>query len=192
MRGKATWLIATAVGAILVAGVIDALRGSSSASEPAAARPTTTAATVQTTREEAAATTEPVAATEAAGTTSHVVRSVSPERLPSCATSQLALTFTTAGGSAELVLRRVEGTPCHHSRAPIGFAVRDQSGDRVAVFGGNTDTTQPADFSHGFEQLLQIPQLSCDPEGSFLVAGTVGPYVARRTFPGTKLPCDHG
>lgn len=90
------------------------------------------------------------------------------------------------------MLRHVKGQPCHHGGAPIGFTARDQSGDRVAVFGGNTGATRPADFSTGFEQLLEIPQMSCDPEGSFLVVATVGPYMVRRTLAGAELPCNHG
>jgi len=52
--------------------------------------------------------------------------------------------------------------------------------------------TQPGAFSNGFEQLLEIPQLSCDPAGSFLVVATVGPYVVRGPLPGAELPCNHG
>ena len=52
--------------------------------------------------------------------------------------------------------------------------------------------TQPAAFSNGFEQLREIPQLSCDPAGSFLVVATVGPYVVRGPLPGAELPCNHG
>jgi hypothetical protein len=95
-------------------------------------------------------------------------------------------------GLAAVVLRRVKGQPCHHGRARIGFTVQDQSGDPVAVFGARTRATQPADFSNGFEQLLEIPQMSCDPEGSFLVVATVGPHMVRRTLPGAELPCNHG
>lgn len=95
-------------------------------------------------------------------------------------------------GLAAAVLRRVKGQPCHNGRAPIRFTVRDQSGDGVAVFPGSSRVTQPADFSNGFEQLLEIPQMSCDPEGSFLVVATVGPYVVRRAFSGAELPCNHG
>jgi hypothetical protein len=153
---------------------------------------TTTALPVQTATEPVA-TIEPVAITEpVVGATVTAIESATPERLPSCDTEQLRLTFTVWEGLAAVVLRRVKGQPCHHGRAPIGFAVRDQSGDRVAVFGANTSATQPADFSNGFEQLLEIPQMSCDPEGSFLVAATVGPYVVRRTLPGAELPCNHG
>jgi hypothetical protein len=112
--------------------------------------------------------------------------------LPSCDTEQLRLSFTVGEGLAAVVLGRVKGQPCHHGRAPIGFTVRDQSGDRVPVFWGSTRTTHPVDFAHGFEQLLEMPQMSCDPEGSFLVVSTVGPYVVRRTLPGAELPCNHG
>src|ERR1041384_2556301 len=123
MRSRATWLVLAAVSAVVIASVVDALRGSSSHTEPAHAGLTTTEGIVQTT--EGVATTEPV------GTTAQVVQSAPPERLPSCTTGQLRLTFTVVDGSASLLLRRVAGKPCHHGRSPIGFTVRDQSGQRV-------------------------------------------------------------
>jgi hypothetical protein len=194
MRAKVTWLILTAVTAIVVVSVVDAVRGSSSsnpeeaeAAEPLSMPSITTAPPVQTATE-TVTTTAPAAPPDVTVT---AIASASPERLPSCATDQLALTFTVSEGLAGVVLRRVRGQPCHHGRALIGFRVRDQSGDAVAVFGRKT-ATWPADFSSGFEQLLEIPQMSCDPEGSFLAVATVGPYVARRTLPGAELPCNHG
>ena len=197
MRGKATWLILIAVGAVLTAGVVDAVRGSSSNPEAAQAgesviEPSTTTAPPEQTATEPVATTEPAAIAKPVDATVTAVESPAPERLPSCAAEQLRLTFTVSEGLAAVVLRRVKGQPCHHGQAPIGFTVRDQSGDRVAVFGGNTGATRPADFSNGFEQLLEMPQMSCDPEGSFLMVATVGPYVVRRTLPGAELPCNHG
>jgi hypothetical protein len=197
MRGKATWLILIAVGAVVTAGVVDAVRGSSSnpeaaqAGEPVVEPSTTTALPVQTAAEPLV-TTEPAAIAAPVDATVTAIESATRERLPSCDTEQLRLTFTVSEGLAAVVLRRVEGQPCHHGGAPIGFTVRDQSGDRVAVFGGNTGATRPADFSTGFEQLLDIPQMSCEPEGSFLVVATVGPYMVRRTLPGAELPCNHG
>ena len=197
MRGKATWLILIAVGAVVTAGVVDAVRGSSSNPEAAQAGvsaiepPTTTALPVQTATEPVA-TTEPAAIAEPVDATVTAIESAAPERLPSCHAEQLRLAFTVSEGLAAVVLRRMKGRPCHHGRTPIGFTVRDQSGDDVAVFGGNRGATRPADFSNGFEQLLEIPQMSCDPEGSFLVVATVGPYMVRRTLPGAELPCNHG
>ena len=135
-------MILIAVGAVVTAGVVDAVRGSSSNPEAAQAGesviepPTTTALPVQTATQPVA-TTEPAAMTEPVDATVTAIKSAAPERLPSCATEQLRLTFTVSEGLAAVVLRRVKGQPCHHGRAPIGFKVRDQSGDRVAVFGGN-------------------------------------------------------
>ena len=194
MRSKATWLILIALGAVVTSGVVDAVRGSSSnpeAAQPALIEPSTTTAPPVQTATEPVATTEPAAITEPVDATVTAIEPAPPERLPSCETEQLRLTFTVGEGLAAAVLRRVKGQPCHHGRAPIGFTVRDQSGDRVAVFGG-TRATQPADFSNGFEQLLEIPQMSCDPDGSFRVVATVGRYVVRRTLPGAELPCNHG
>ena len=197
MRAKATWLIVIAVGAVVTAGVVDAVRGSSSNPEAAQAgqvgiEPSTTTAVPVQTATEPMATTEPVAVAEPADATVPAIESAPPERLPSCDTEQLRLTFMVSEGLAAVVLRRVEGQPCHQGRAPIVFTVRDQSGGSVAVFGGDTSATQPADFSNGFVQLIEMPQMSCDPEGSFLVVATVGPNVVRRTLPGAELPCNHG
>jgi hypothetical protein len=191
-------LVLTAIGVVVIAGVVDALRGSSSRAGSARANQSTIgglpppAPAVQATTQPVA-TTQAVAATQAVATTAPAIQSApAAEPLPSCATRQLRLTFTIADGLAALELRRVAGKPCHYGRSPIAFTVRDQSGDGVAVFGGNTRATRPADFSNGFEQLVEIPQMSCDPEGSFLVVATVGPYVVRRTLPGAELPCNHG
>jgi len=197
MRAKVSWLILTAVTAVVLAGVVDAVRGYSSnpeaaqAGEPVIGPSTTTAAPVQTATETVAAT-DPVATSEPVDGTVTAIDSAAPERLHSCATDQLRLTFRVSEGLAALVLRRVQGQPCHHGRAPIEVTVRDHSGDAVAVFGGNTRTTPPADFSNGFEQLIEMPQMSCDPEGSFLVVATVGPYGVRSSLPGAELPCNHG
>jgi hypothetical protein len=151
---------------------------------------TTTALTVQTATEPVA-TTEPAAIADPVDATVTDIESGAHERLPPCDPEQLRLAFTVSEGLAAAVLRRVKGQPCHHGRAPIGFTVRDRSGDRVALFGGNS-ATRPADFSNGFEQLAEIPPMSCNPEGTFLVVATVGAYVVRRTLPGTELPCNHG
>jgi hypothetical protein len=197
MSVKATWLIVAAVTAVVIAGVVDAFRGSSSKPEATQAgksviAPSTTTAIAQT-PPEPAATTEPVATTEPIDATMTATEAGASEHLPRCGREQLRLTFTAwEEGLAAALLRRVNGEPCHHGRAPIGFTVRDQSGNRVVVFGGGMTATEPADFSNGFEQLLEFPQMSCDPEESFLVVATVGPYVVRRTLPGAELPCNHG
>jgi hypothetical protein len=200
MRGIATWLVLAAVGLVVIAGVTDALRGSSSHAQSAPATEatigglTTTAPSVQATTEPVA-TTQAVAATEAVATTAPDIPSDSPERLPSCATGQLRLTFTVADGLAALKFRRVAGEPCHHGRSPIGFTARDESGHKLPLFPASAELrkTVPADFTDGFVQLMQIPYSEvCDPAGSFLAVATVGPYVARRTVPGKNLVCNHG
>lgn len=199
MRSRATWFVVAAVGVVIFAGVVDAVRRSGSQQESAAAgRVTLTIAGSAMTESLRAAsappTSEPAVTTQpAAGTAALPAdQSAAPERLPSCAVAQLRLAFAVEEGMAGALLRRVQGQPCHHGRAGIGFTVRDESGGRVAVFGGNTRATPPADFSNGFEQFLDIDSLSCDPRGSFLVVATVGPYVVRRTLPGAELPCNHG
>jgi hypothetical protein len=196
MRNRATWLVLAGIGAVVVAGVVDSVRGASSnpaatrAGQSVVMRSTTTALSGQ--RATGAPTpNQPVVTTESAAKVT-ATGSAAPERLPSCGTEQLRLAFTVSDGLRAALLRRVKGPPCHHGRAPISFAARGLSGDHVAVFGGDMRTTQPADFPSGFAQLLEIPQMSCDPGGSFLVVATVGPYVARQTAAGSELPCNHG
>jgi hypothetical protein len=195
MRALVTWLILSAVTAVVAFAAIDAVRGSDS--DPEAARageavsePSTATALPAHSATVLVPTTTNAASTEPADPAA--IESEAHEPLPSCDVEQLALTFKVWDGLAAAVLRRAKGQPCHHGRAHIGFTVRDQSGSRVAVFGGNMQVTRPADFSEGFEQLLEIPQMSCDPEGTFLVVATVGPYTLGETFPGAKLPCNHG
>ena len=204
MRSLATWLVLAAVGAVVFAGVVDGVPRSSPDSESpngvgsTIERLTTSGPASQGTTEGVATTsqgsTAGVVTTEAAvGTTTPAIQSTPPQRLSSCTTAQLKLAFTLWDeGMAGLVLRRVAGKPCHHGRSLIRFTVHDQSGHRVTVFGTPAARqTVPADFSHGFEQLIQFPNMSCDPAGSFLVVARVGPYVARQTFPGRSLVCNH-
>jgi hypothetical protein len=198
MKALVTWLILTAVAVVVVVGVVDAVRGSSSDPQAAQAADSAVEASTATTAlpvqpaTEPVVTTGPVASTESVDATVTDTVPAATESLPSCDTEQLRLAFTVWDGLAAVALRRVKGPPCHHGRAPIEVTVRDQSGKRVAVFGGNTGTTQPADFSGGFEQLLELPQMSCDPDETFLVIAAVGPYVVRRTLAGAELPCNHG
>jgi hypothetical protein len=200
MRGIATWLVLAAVGLVVIAGLVDALRGSSSHARSAPATESmvgdlsTTAPSVQATTEPVA-TKQAVAATQAVATTAPAIQSAPRTRLPSCATPQLTLAFTVDNGLAALKLRRVAGEACHHGRSPIGFTVRDESGHKVPLFPASAELrqTMPADFTDGFVQIMQIPYFEvCDPAGSFLAVATVGPYVVRRTFPGKNLICDHG
>jgi hypothetical protein len=203
MRGKATWVITAIVAAIVIVGVVDALRGSSSQDEPAAAAEGPTVvdvggSTLTLESVTAQATTEPEATTEPlATTTAPAIPSPPPERLPRCTTPQLALAIKVVDGSAMLVLRRVAGKPCHHGRSPIGITVLDQSGRKVPMFGHGSsapeNSTAPANFTDGFVQLMKIPySMYCDPAGSYLAVATVGPYEARRTVSGTEITCNHG
>ena len=194
MRGTVTGLIVAAVGAVVLAGVVDAIRGSVSHPQtgagPSVTKPSTATTPPEQTTTEAAAITNASLTTPVKGNVT-ATEPVSTRRLPSCDTDQLRLAFTGSGGLAAVVLRRVKGPPCHHDQAEMRFIVRTLSGASVAVFAG-TDTIAPADFEHGFEQLANVPQMSCDPGESFRVVAMVGPYVAQRTVSGTHLPCNHG
>ena len=197
MRSRATWLVLAAIAAVLVAGVVDSVRSSSSTSEASQAgqsvvQPSTTSRVAGEVATDAENLSEPLASTEPADEMATDEGSAKHRGLPSCDTDQLHLSFAPGGeGLMAAVVRRVKGKPCHQDRQTIRFRVRNQSRDFVAVFGG-TQATWPTDFRGGFAELVEIPQLSCDPRESFLVVATVGPYTARRTLVGSQLPCNHG
>jgi hypothetical protein len=186
-------LVLAAVGLVVIAGVVDALRGSSPQQKSATA-PTVVSlggGASLTLESVTAQASEPVATVGTAA-----IQSSTPERLSPCTTPQLALAIKVEGGSAKLALRHVAGKPCHHGRSPVGLTVRDQSGHKVPLFTSGfywQRNTAPANFSHGFAQLIDIPYTEvCDPRGTFLAVATVGPYTAHRTVSGTEIACNHG
>jgi len=197
MRAKLTWLIVAAVAAVVVFGVVDAVRGSSTDPEAAQAGgvvigPSATPTVSAQSTTEPVTTTEPVGATESADGGATTPEPKVLEHLPSCEPEQLRLGFTLSMGLAALVLARGEGPPCHHRAAPVGVTVRDEAGNRVTVFGGNAHPVPAADFIGDFVQEIDLPQMSCDPQGSFVVVVRVGRYVIRNTYAGSDLPCNHG
>src|SRR5262245_32107081 len=175
MRGTVTWLLAAAIGAVVVAGVVDAVRRSTSHSGPAGAL-TTTATAAETTNGGA-----------------QLVASGPPERLPPCRPRQLRLAMSVGGPRAEFVLRRVSGQPCHQRRSRVRLTLLDHAGDRVPVSTSNfysERATAPADFANGFELVILNPYIAlCDPQATFTAVAHVGPYVARRTVSGTEISC---
>jgi hypothetical protein len=198
MRRTATLLVLTAVAVVVIAGVVDAVRRSSSDAESARGNVLTidgltmTAPSAQVTTE-GVATTVGVTTTEPLGTTAQVVAPAAPERLPLCTKRQLKLTIRVGEPRAEFVLRRVNGQPCHQRRLRVRLTVLDQAGDEVPVSTSNFYTqrgTAPADFAHGFVLVILDPYLAiCDPRGTFTAVASVGPYVARRTVAGSEIDC---
>jgi hypothetical protein len=182
-RTPLNWLIAGAVVAVGVLAALDALH--SSDGEPTRSEATAKAVTGSTNT--GPGTAEPLTTTSAPS----VIASKPPKPLPRCTRRQLRLAFIVTDGSAAVELARAAGKPCHHGRSHIRFVMRDTGGHRVAVFPAPRDSTFAADFSGGFAQLIQVPEASCDPTEPFLVVATIGRYTARRTFPGTQLPCKH-
>jgi hypothetical protein len=180
MAKLTTWLVTLAVGTLVLAGLVDAVHRWAShpgKDQAGAALGQAASGTASTAR--------------ATSTTATHVEPTAALHLPACRTAQLALDFHVENGLGDLALRRVVGRPCHHERAVIGFRARDAMGG-VAVFGGADSATSPADFTRGFVQAINIPQMSCAPEDSVHVIATVGPYVARATLRGAQLACDHG
>jgi hypothetical protein len=123
MRTKVTWLILAAVAAVVVVGVIDAVRGGSSKLEAAQAGQSVIDLSTpgggappdcDRTRDYDSA----CHYHRAADATETASEPTMAQRLRQCDTEQLRLAFTLSDGVAAVVLRRVEGSPCHHGRAP--------------------------------------------------------------------------
>jgi hypothetical protein len=198
MRRTATWLVLAAVAVVVTAGVVDAVRRSSSDAESAGGNVftidglTMTAPSAQVTTE-GVATTVGVTTTEALDTTAQVVESAPPQRLPPCTQRQLKLAIRVGEDRAEFVLHRVMGQPCHLGRSRVRLRVLDQAGGEVPVSTSNLYTqrgTAPADFAHGFVLVILDPYIGiCDPRGTFTAVASVGPYVARRTVAGSEIDC---
>ena len=198
MRRTATLLVLTAVAVVVIVGVVDAVRRSSSDAESAGGDVLTidglvmTAPSAQVTTE-GVATTVGVTTTEPLGTTAQVVESAPPERLPPCTQRQLKLAIRVGEPRAEFVLRRVMGQPCHLRRSRVRLRVLDQAGSEVVLSTSNfygQRGTAPADFAHGFVLVILDPYLAiCDPRGTFTAVASVGPYVARRTVAGSEIDC---
>ena len=169
-RRPLTWLIAGGLLIVAVAGLIDALRGSSSAREPPLRN---------------------LAPSPAPAAASH-------EPLPTCARPELELGIEILGGSATTVLRHVSGGPCHLKRVPVRVTVRDRAGRRVQLVAGEgLRGAFRGDFSAGFEQLINITFLPhCTPEtvplGPFLLSARAGPYRAQRALSGQEIGCFGG
>ena len=197
MRRTATWLVFSAIGVVLIAGVVDAVRRSSSDAESARRNVftidglTMTAPSAQVTTE-GVATTVGVTTTQPIDTTAQVVKSP-PERLPPCTQRQLKLAIRVGEPRAEFVLRRVMGQPCHLRLVPRRLRVLDQAGSQVVLSTSNfygQRGTAPAHFAHGFVLVILDPYLAiCDPRGTFTAVASVGPYVARRTVAGSEIDC---
>jgi hypothetical protein len=198
MRRTATWLVLTAVGVVVIAGAVDAVRRSSSDAESAGGNVftidglTMTAPSAQVTTG-GVTSTVPVTTTESLGTTTQVVESAPPERLPPCTQRQLKLAIRVGEPRAEFVLRRVMGQPCHLRRSRVRLRVLNQAGSEVVLSTSNfygQRGTAPADFAHGFVLVILDPYLAiCDPRGTFAAVASVGPYVARRTVAGSEIDC---
>ena len=176
-RRRLTWVIATGVVAVLIAGAVDAVRSSEPGSGPSRM--------VTTERSAAREMTTPVETT--------------PEALPRCTVQNIGVSIDVLGGTATVVVRHVWGRACHLAPLPVRLSVTDRVGRRVrlATVGGGHDLQSrvAGDFSPGFEQLIDIPYLaepqltSCDRRGPFTAFVIIGPYSAQRKLSGSEVGC---
>ena len=181
-RRQLTWVIATGLVAVLIAGAVDAVRSSEPGSSPSRM--------VTTERSAARVMTIPVETT--------------PEALPRCTVQNLGVSIEVMGGTATVVVRHVWGRPCQLTHPlPVSLSVTDRVGRRVrlATLAGGEDLQSRVggDFSPGFEQLIDIPYLAeptvdegCDRRGPFTAFVIVGPYSAQRRLSGSEVGCFRG
>jgi hypothetical protein len=179
-RRRLTWVIATGVIAILVAGTVDAIRSS----EPLASSPSRETARERSARE----------------TTFAVV--TTPESLPRCTVQNIAVSIDVLGGTATIAVRHVWGRPCYLAPLPVRLSLTDRLGGRVRLAtvedGPDVQSRVGGDFSPGFERLIDIPYLanpqlaSCNSRGPFTAFVIVGPYSAQRRLSGGEVGCFRG
>jgi hypothetical protein len=176
-RTRLTWVIASGVIAVLVAGTVDAIRST----EPSAPSPSREPATERSAARE---TTFPVETREA---------------LPRCTVQHIGVSIDVLGGAATVVVRHVWGSPCHLAPLPVRLSLTNRFGGRVrlATVGGGPDVQSrvDGDFSPGFERLIDIPYLAhpplanCNSRGPFTAFVIVGPYSAQRKLSGSEVGC---
>lgn len=170
-RRRLTWVIATGVIAVLVAGTIDAVRSS----KPSGSSPSREPATERSAARE---TTFPVQAT--------------PESLPHCTAQHIGVSIDVLGGTATTVVRHVWGSPCHLAPLPVRLSVTDRVGRRVRL-NSQSESVVEGDFASGFERLIDITYLpNCDQRGPFTAFVIVGPYSAQRRLSGGEVGCFSG
>jgi hypothetical protein len=167
-RARLTWVIVGGVGAVRVAGAVDAVRSSEPKARPAmewsAARETTF----------------PVVTTEG---------------LPRCTTRHLRVSIEVLGGTATIVVRHVWGGACHLARTPIRLLVSDRLGRRVGLEadGSESESVVEGDFSPDFERLIDIAYLqNCHQRGPFTEFVLFGPHSTQRKLPGSAVGCFRG
>lgn len=169
-RTRLTWVVVGGILALSVAGVVDALLGSSETG-----RSLTGDDGVGSARLTESTTASP----------------------PRCTSEQIAISIDTLGGVATIAVRHARGPSCHLTALPVYLKMWDRAGDRVRLV---TPDENPegrhrvaGDFSPGFEQLVTITYLlKCNQEGPFLAVATVGSHVARRTLSGDEVDCFRG
>ncbi|MGH2996298.1 MAG: hypothetical protein ACRDON_09320 [Gaiellaceae bacterium] len=160
MRRWITWVVAGAVAALVVAGVVDTiLRSEGDSPRPSAANPD-----------------EPRPGPTP--TTGAVV----PAPLPACRREQLALAIEVLGGGDVYVLRHVRGGPCRLRAARVTLTIRDRRGRRIQP--ASTVPEISGEFPPGTEFVGLLNYLiTCREEEPIRATVKVGRYRAHRTFP---------
>jgi hypothetical protein len=154
VRRRITWVVAGAVAALAVAGVVDAvLRSDGDSSQPSAAN----------------------------GDEVTSVRA-EPAALPACRREQLALSIEILGGGDVFVLRHVRGGPCRLPAARVTVKIRDGRDRQVQV--ANAPSEVSGDFAPDVEFVGLLTYLiTCREDQPIRVTVRVGRYTARRLFP---------
>jgi hypothetical protein len=177
-RARLTWVVASGVIAVLIAGSVDAVRSP----EPSAFSPNREPATEQSPAQETKFPLE-----------------TKPKSLPRCTAQHIGVSIDVLGGTATIAVGHVWGSPCHLAPLPVRLSLTNRFGGRVrlATVGGGPDVQSRVggDFSPGFERLIDIPYLAhpplanCNSRGPFTAFVIVGPYSAQRKLSGSEVGC---
>jgi hypothetical protein len=160
-RSRLTWLIVGGVVSVLVAGAVDAFRGSPSRPEPVR-------------NPYLAPSPAPAGAATPPGAVSD------DSKLPRCKTQQLALDIENLGGSPALALVHAWAGPCRTPRLPIDIALLDRAGHSVEAEISVQRAFAPTTLSPNAE--LSAPfsyAYLCGEPKPVRVVAEAGPYPAR-------------
>jgi hypothetical protein len=169
IQTRLTWVVVAGVAALLVAGVVDALRSSgspasSSKASPAPQQPVADQISLPTQEEDTAP--------------------------PPCTAQQLGLKIENLGGVAALALVHVWAGPCRTPRLPIEVAVLDRAGEPVEGTIGIQPAFAPTTLSPDGELSAPFSLVYlCGEPKPVRVAAEAGPYAATGRLPRRYAAC---
>jgi hypothetical protein len=176
MRSWLTWLIAGGLGALVIVGIVDALRDSPSRPKPALRNPHLAPSPTPAAR--------------------------ANERSPRCTSQQLALRVENLNGTPALELAHVWGQPCRTPRLQIEVGLLDRAGRPLEKYEDGRTYRPTVGIQPAFAPTTLAPNVAVSAPFSFdylcraprpaWAVANAGPYSARGRLPHGYPACvDH-